>query len=103
MCFSTQSKYKIQANISNYNRANDVAVRVCVCVWQSTPRTADVTVTKIASYVRVRILVNRSFFSRIFGIHSFYSTATLLNSAASGVSRMLHAVAPSRGFPACYI
>ena len=27
--------------------------------WQSTPRTADVTVTKIAGYVRVRILMNR--------------------------------------------
>ena len=44
---------------SNYNRANDVAVCVCVCVWKSTPRTADVTVTKIAAYVRVRILMNR--------------------------------------------
>ena len=29
------------------------------CVWQPTPRTADVTVTKIAGYVRVRILMNR--------------------------------------------
>ena len=38
--------------------------RVCgwPCVWQPTPRTADVTVTKIAAYVRVRILVNRWFF-----------------------------------------
>ena len=44
---------------SNYNRANDV------CVWQPTPKTADVTVTKIAGYVRVRILMNRRFF-RIF-------------------------------------
>ena len=35
---------------SNYDLANDV------CVWQSTPRTADVT--KIAGYVRVRILMN---------------------------------------------
>ena len=46
------------AKSSNYNRAS----RVCVCVWQPTPRTADVTVTKIAVYVRVRILMNRSFF-----------------------------------------
>ena len=38
---------------SNYNRTNDVCVRVCV--WQPTPKTADVTVTKIAGYVRVRI------------------------------------------------
>ena len=36
-----------------------VCVCVCVCVWQSTPRTADATVTKIAGYVRVRILMNR--------------------------------------------
>ena len=41
--------------------------------------TADVAVTKIAGCVRVRILMNRCFFSRIFGIHSFYATATLLN------------------------
>ena len=31
----------------------------CVCVWQPTPKTADVNVTKIAGYVRVRILMNR--------------------------------------------
>ena len=55
-----------------------LAVCVCVCVCKSTPITADVTVTKIAGYVRVRILMNRWFF-RIFGIHSFYATATLLN------------------------
>ena len=47
-------------------------------MWQLTSTTADVTVTKIAGYVRVRILMNRRFF-RIFGIHSFYATATLLN------------------------
>ena len=51
---------------------------VCVCVWQPTPKTADVTVTKIAGYVRVRILMNRYCF-RIFVIHTFYATATLLN------------------------
>ena len=28
---------------------------VCVCAWQPTPKTADVNVTKIAGYVRVRI------------------------------------------------
>ena len=31
----------------------------CVCVWQPIHKTADVTVTKIAGYVRVRILMNR--------------------------------------------
>ena len=31
----------------------------CPCVWQSTPRKADVTVTKLACYVRVRILMNQ--------------------------------------------
>ena len=50
-----------------------------LAVWQPTTRTADVTVTKFAGYVRVRILMNRWFFSRIFGIHTFYATATLLN------------------------
>ena len=47
--------------ISNYNRARYPSGRLCVwpCVWQSTPRTADVTVTNIAGYVRVRILMNR--------------------------------------------
>ena len=49
------------------------------CIWQSTPRTADVTVTEIAGYVRVRILIESVIFFRIFGIHSFYATATLLN------------------------
>ena len=44
--------------VSNYNRANDVAGE-----WQPTPKTADVTVTKIAGYVRVCILTNRWFFS----------------------------------------
>ena len=36
-----------------------VCGRVCVCVWQPTLKTADVTVTKITGYVRVRILMNR--------------------------------------------
>ena len=44
-----------------------VCVRVCacvwgVCVWEPTHIAADVTVTKIAGYVRVRILMNRWFF-----------------------------------------
>ena len=30
-----------------------------VSVWQPTPTTADATVTEIAGYVRVHILVNR--------------------------------------------
>ena len=42
---------------------SELAMRVCVrlsaCVCKSTPITADVTVTKIAGYVRVRILMNR--------------------------------------------
>ena len=36
-------------------------------IWESTSRTAAVTVTKIAGYVRVRILMNRSLF-RIFSL-----------------------------------
>ena len=44
---------------SKYNRANDVCVAVCACVCLLTPRTADVTVTKIAGYVRVRLFMNR--------------------------------------------
>ena len=40
------------------------------CVWQPTPKTADVTVTKIASYVRVRIVINRCFFSNCW--HSYF-------------------------------
>ena len=40
---------------SNYNRAR----RVCGCVYQPTPKTAEVTFTKIAGYVRIRILMNR--------------------------------------------
>ena len=51
---------------------------VRACVWQPTPKTADVTITKITGYVRIRILMNQWFF-RIFGIHTFYATATLLN------------------------
>ena len=50
---------------SNYNRANDVAGR------QPTPTTADVTVTKIAGYIRVRILMNRWFFLSYFW-HSYF-------------------------------
>ena len=36
-----------------------VCIRLSTCVCKSTPITADVTVTKIAGYVRVRILMNR--------------------------------------------
>ena len=54
-----------------------LAVCVCATVWQSTPRTADVTVTKIAGYIRVLILMNRWFF-RIFGIHTFYACGSLM-------------------------
>ena len=48
---------------SNYNRSNDLAVCMAVCVWQQTPRTADVT--KIDG-----ILMNRWFFSYIW--HSYF-------------------------------
>ena len=49
----------------------ELAMRLAgwLCVCKSTPRTADVT--EIAGYVRVRILMNRCFFFRIFAIHSF--------------------------------
>ena len=46
-----------KCDISNYDRASDACV--CPCVYKSALRTADVTVTKIAGYVRVRILMNR--------------------------------------------
>ena len=36
-----------------------IELTVWPCVWKPTPITADVTVTKIAGYVRVRILMNR--------------------------------------------
>ena len=41
------------------------------CVWQRTLKTADVTVTNIASYVRVLILMNRWFFPYLW--HSWFS------------------------------
>ena len=37
-----------------------------VCMWQPTPRAADVTFTKIAGYVHVRIPMNQCFFSSYF-------------------------------------
>ena len=68
---------------SNYNRTNDVAVCVAVCVWpcvwQPTPKTADVTVTKIAGYVRVRILMNRLFFLVFLPFIVVTLSATFLN------------------------
>ena len=48
-------------------------------MWQPTPKTADVTVTKIAGCSRPYSHESVIFFSRIFCIHSFYATATLLN------------------------
>ena len=57
-------KIAITADVWNFlhlnNRANDMSM--WPCVWQPTPKTADVTVTKIAGYVRVHILMNRWFF-----------------------------------------
>ena len=41
------------------------------CVWQPTPKTADVTVTKVAGYVRVRIVMNRWFFPS-YSWHSYF-------------------------------
>ena len=63
----------------NYNRANDVAMR------QPTPKTADVTVTKIADLLCSRLHSHESVH---FGIHSFYATATLLNMSLSPAMNM---------------
>ena len=41
-----------------------------MCMWKPTPITADVTVTKIAGYVCVRILMNRGFF--LYFWHSYF-------------------------------
>ena len=57
------------------------------CVWKPNPRTADVTSTKIAGYVRVRILMNRDFFIFLAFI-VFYATATLLNMSLSPAMNM---------------
>ena len=59
-----------------------IELTVWPCVWQPTPRTADVTVTKIVGYVRVRISHESVFFC-IFGIHSLDAMATLLNMSLS--------------------
>ena len=55
--------------LNNYNienekqfgmkRNNLIHEELSSCFWQPTPRTADVTVSKIAGYVRVGILMNR--------------------------------------------
>ena len=37
----------------------ELTMWLAVCVWQPTPKTADVTIAKIGGYVRVRILMNR--------------------------------------------
>ena len=89
--------------VEKNNQANDVAV--CPCVWQSTPRTADVTVTKIAGYVRVRILMNRLFF-RIFGIQflsTFYTPGAyaLTRSQAVRRPRAVHACGALRLVGGC--
>ena len=42
------------------------------CVWQPPPAQADVTVTKIAGYVRVRVLINPCVFSYFW--HSYFLT-----------------------------
>ena len=68
-----------------------------LAVWQPTPRTVDVTVTKIAGYVR--ILMNRWFF-RIFGIHSFSLTATFYMPDMHALTLCLH-LRCSRAVHAC--
>ena len=51
-----------------------------MCVWQPTPRTADVTVTKIAGYMFASAFSwIGDFFLSNFAINAFYATATLLN------------------------
>ena len=50
---------------------------------QPTPRTADVTVTKIAGYVRVRILTNRGIFFVFLAFIFFYAMATLFSMSLS--------------------
>ena len=72
---------------------------LAVCVWQSTPRTADVTVTKIAGYVRVGILMNWRFF-RIFCIHSFYFSPTFYTPGAYALT-CSQAVRRPRAVHAC--
>ena len=71
-------------------------------MWKSARRTADVTVTKIAGHVRRPHSHEAVIFFRIFGIHSFLRTTTLLNICicmrwAGAAELCTHAVAPSRG------
>ena len=56
-------------------------------MWRPTPKTTDVTVTEIAGYVRVCILMNGDFFF-VFWHHRFYATATLLNMSLSPAMNM---------------
>ena len=54
--------YKLLHRKCDSNTSNiiiELAMWLSVCVWTSAPRMAYVTVTKIAGYVRVRILMNR--------------------------------------------
>ena len=69
------------------------------CVWKSAPRTADVTVTKIAGYVRVRILMKRWLF-RIFGINSLKFLSTFYTPGAYALTRS-QAMQRSRAVHAC--
>ena len=68
---------RILFGLSNYNRANDVAM--CACVWQPTPKTADVNRHQNRRLYSCPHSHEPGIFFRIFGIHSFYATATLLN------------------------
>ena len=64
-----------------------VCVCVCVCVCKSTPRTADVTITKIAGYVRVIFLAFIVFtyghFVEYMNMHAMNMQLTAVVGAAS--------------------
>ena len=53
-----------------YLSINIVSYIFWTCVWQPTPRTADVTVTKTGGYVCARILMTRWFSSYFW--HSYF-------------------------------
>ena len=58
-CMSSRGRVSGYSTIYYLTTIVAARVAVCPCVWHSTPRTADVTVTKMAGYLRVRILMNR--------------------------------------------
>ena len=82
-CFQENCMGKRNHLTSNYNRASGLAV--WPCVWKPTPITADVTVTKIAGYVRVRILMNLWFFVFLVFI-LFYAMTTFYTPGAHALN-----------------